>query len=134
MPLRGTDAVAFAFICMQLTNGDVQVLLYSGDFTMEALSDHFRRLIVGDMSGLDGASQRCGYWTGPASCFCIVFACMYIVSACLVRLHCTEEIYIDYHKRNYNVKVKLFMRIVGLEVFGWACTKSLNPFIYDMCD
>ncbi len=77
MPLLSlSDAVTFAFICIALGDGEVTILMYSGDFTLEALSETFCRLIRGEACTLEGASGLCGKWSGTASglCYALTFA------------------------------------------------------------
>lgn len=48
--------------------GDIQVFLYSGDFTMEQLARCFASLISGRLTPMEGAWGEVGYWKGSASC------------------------------------------------------------------
>ena len=70
MPLRPIcpAAVAFAYIMIACGNGDIQVFLYSGDFTMEQLARCFASLISGRPTIMEGAWGKVGYWMGSASC------------------------------------------------------------------
>ncbi len=73
MPLLPlSNAVTFAFICMSLGGGEVMVLMYSGDFTLDALADTFTRMIRGEAAVLEGAWGLCGKWSGTASRLCYV--------------------------------------------------------------
>ena len=82
MPLLPlSDAVTFALICIASDDG-VTVLLYSGDFTLEALSETFCRMIRGEASTLEGATGLCGSWSGTASCLCYVLTFAVRVSIC----------------------------------------------------
>lgn len=70
MPLRPlSDAVMFAFICIDLGDGEVTVLMYSGDFTMDALAECFARLIQGEATTLEGSYGVCGKWSGTVPCY-----------------------------------------------------------------
>ena len=72
MPLRPIcpAAVAFAYIIIACENGDIQVFMYSGDFTMEQLARCFASLISGRPTIMEGAWGKVGYWMGSASCVC----------------------------------------------------------------
>ena len=77
------DAVTFAFICIASDDGGgVTVLLYSGDFTLEALSETFCRTVRGELSNLEGATGVSGSWSGTASCLCYVLTFAVRVSIC----------------------------------------------------
>ena len=62
------EAVAFAYIMIACSNGDIQMFFYSGDFTMEQLASCFASLISGRPTIMEGAWGTNGYWMGSASC------------------------------------------------------------------
>ena len=119
MPLRGVDGGVYAYIVLAVGASDIQLFIFSGDFNLNDLALHFRRLVDGAASVLPGAGERCGYWCGSDSrvsfvlLFILFILCRYKQDFFSAMLIITKK--------------KHFKRIVGLRgvPFGFACAQSL---------